>query len=86
MKKKIDPLGRVVIPKTVRNDMALNPNDLILIHYDSDKKTITIKKAENRCFVCGGKEDLILLPNHYYLCCSCLRQTKPSLRSEAQIK
>jgi len=82
MKKKIDSLGRIGIPKVIREQMELKADDPILIDFDPHNKTITIKKAENRCFVCGASKELFLLPDCHYLCRACLRQTEPSLTSD----
>ena len=53
MQKKIDPLGRIGIPKYIRKDMGLEENGTVFIDYNFEEKEIRIKKAETVCAICG---------------------------------
>ena len=44
MKKKFDNLGRICIPKHIREDLALDENSYLSIEYDKNQKQITLKK------------------------------------------
>ena len=55
--KKIDDVGRVVLPKDVREELGLRINDVIKIDVEKDK--IIITKAEETCLFCGNKSGLI---------------------------
>jgi AbrB family transcriptional regulator, transcriptional pleiotropic regulator of transition state genes len=54
--RKVDQLGRVVLPSEVRRHFGISPGDLIEIAVDSD--AILLTKVEDRCVFCGGTADL----------------------------
>ena len=54
--RKVDQLGRVVLPAEVRRHFDISPGDLIEIAVDSD--AILLTKVENRCVFCGGTASL----------------------------
>ena len=54
--RKVDQLGRVVLPAEVRRHFGISPGDLIEIGVDSD--AILLTKVENRCVFCGGTASL----------------------------
>ncbi|MBR2280760.1 MAG: AbrB/MazE/SpoVT family DNA-binding domain-containing protein [Ruminococcus sp.] len=49
--KKIDDVGRVVLPKDVREELGLRINDMLRIETENDR--IVITKAEESCIFCG---------------------------------
>ncbi len=55
--RKIDQLGRVVLPAEGRRHFGISPGDLIEIAVDSD--AILLTKIEDRCVFCGSAEELI---------------------------
>ena len=54
--RKVDQLGRVVLPAEVRRQFGISPGDLIEIAVDSN--AILLSKVEDRCIFCGGTADL----------------------------
>jgi AbrB family transcriptional regulator, transcriptional pleiotropic regulator of transition state genes len=54
--RKVDQLGRVVLPSEVRRHFDISPGDLIEIAVDSD--AILLTKVENRCVFCGDTASL----------------------------
>ena len=54
--RKVDQLGRVVLPSEVRRHFDISPGDLIEIAVDSD--AILLTKVENRCVFCGEAASL----------------------------
>ncbi len=54
--KKIDDVGRVVLPKDIREELGLRINDVIKI--DVKNESIVISKADETCFFCGNKSAL----------------------------
>lgn len=76
MKKKVDALGRVGIPKTVRQAMGLRENDSVWLEYDREKQVLLMKKAEKSCAVCGSREELLTLHGEIYLCKNCFCRFK----------
>ena len=56
--RKIDNLGRIVVPKELRETMNINVKDPIEIYVDDNDKII-LKKYEPACIFCGSAEDTI---------------------------
>jgi transcriptional pleiotropic regulator of transition state genes len=54
--RKVDQLGRVVLPAEVRRHFGISPGDLIEIGVDTD--AILLTKVEDRCVFCGGTTTL----------------------------
>jgi transcriptional pleiotropic regulator of transition state genes len=54
--RKVDQLGRVVLPAEVRRQFGISPGDFIEIAVDSD--AILLTKVEDRCVFCLGMADL----------------------------
>lgn len=73
MKKKVDHLGRIGIPKPIREEMALNDDTLLSIDYDSAKKIIILKKEADSCIACGSTKELLKIRS-VFLCKNCLNQ------------
>ena len=55
--RPIDDLGRVVLPKELRNSLNINTKDLLEIHIEGDM--IILKKSEEKCVLCGSGEDIV---------------------------
>lgn len=54
--KKIDEVGRIVLPKDIRNKLDLRINEILKIDVEDNK--IVISKAEQTCTFCGATENL----------------------------
>ena len=68
--RKIDELGRIVLPIEIRNTLDIKAKDSIEIFVDDDK--IILKKYQPSCIFCGDAKDII----HYKdknICSTCLR-------------
>jgi AbrB family transcriptional regulator, transcriptional pleiotropic regulator of transition state genes len=55
--RKVDQLGRVVLPAEVRRRFGIRPGDMIEIGIDSD--AILLTKVEDRCVFCADAKELI---------------------------
>ncbi len=55
--RKVDELGRVVIPIELRNKFNIAVKDPIEIYVDGS--SIVLKKYEPNCIFCGSTKDLI---------------------------
>ncbi|MBR5295281.1 MAG: AbrB/MazE/SpoVT family DNA-binding domain-containing protein [Clostridia bacterium] len=70
-KKKIDALGRIVLPKSILRHLHWkNGDELLLIE---EGNSLRIEKADLSCMLCEGKSDLVLLKENIYLCEICLK-------------
>jgi AbrB family transcriptional regulator, transcriptional pleiotropic regulator of transition state genes len=54
--RKIDQLGRVVLPAEVRREFGIEPGDLVEIGVDG--ASIVLRKVEDRCVFCGAESEL----------------------------
>lgn len=55
--RKIDELGRVVIPVEVRRRFGIDVKDSVEIYID-DNDSIILKKYEPACIFCGDAKDV----------------------------
>lgn len=56
--RKVDELGRIVLPVELRRQFAIRAGDELEISVDGD--SILLHKVEARCVFCGSQEDLRL--------------------------
>ncbi len=55
--RKVDPLGRIVIPKEIRKVMSINEGDPLEIVKDNNG--ILLMKYHRGCIFCGGDKSSI---------------------------
>lgn len=55
--RKIDPLGRIVIPMELRRTLEIKESDPMEIYTEGDQ--IILKKYEPACIFCGEGKDVI---------------------------
>ena len=55
--RRIDELGRIVIPKEIRKKLGINIKDHMEIY--ADFNSITFRKVEDKCVFCGESKNLI---------------------------
>ena len=76
MSRPVDELGRIVIPKEIRNALGINTKDLLEIHLENN--TIVLKKSENKCALCGAADNLFPF-NDSFVCAKCADSLKSML-------
>lgn len=54
--RKVDELGRVVIPIELRRTLTIEEKDALEIYVDSDK--IILRKYEPACVFCGNADEV----------------------------
>jgi AbrB family transcriptional regulator, transcriptional pleiotropic regulator of transition state genes len=67
--RKVDSLGRVVLPAEVRRHFGIREGDLVEISVDEDH--IVLGKAEHRCVFCRATDDLETFAGKL-VCASCI--------------
>ncbi len=55
--RKVDELGRVVLPIELRRTLGIDEKDALEIYVDREK--IILKKYEPACVFCGNAEDVV---------------------------
>ncbi len=73
MTRKIDELGRVVLPIEIRRTMEAKTGDLLEIYVQDG--AIILKKVENSCAFCSAHKDLVEFHGHW-VCGKCLSELK----------
>lgn len=71
--RKVDELGRIVIPIELRENFGIKVKDPLEIYVDDEK--IILKKYEPACVFCGSAMDTIYFKTKL-ICQSCLREVK----------
>ena len=72
-KSKIDNLGRVVIPKSIRNALNVEHNDEINMRVENQSLIIT--KNNSTCSICHEKKVEVQIKDKF-LCKSCVDTIK----------
>lgn len=55
--RRVDELGRIVIPMELRTKLGIGEKDALDIYVDG--VSIVLKKTNSTCVFCGGSKDLI---------------------------
>ncbi|KGO13517.1 AbrB family transcriptional regulator [Clostridium botulinum] len=71
--RKLDNLGRVVLPKELRKTLNLDEKDPLEIYVDGEQ--IILKKYAPACIFCGEANDVINFKGKN-ICNSCLKELK----------
>lgn len=74
--RKIDELGRIVLPIEIRNTLDIKPKDSIEIFVDDDK--IVLKKYQPSCIFCGNS-DYVTVFRGKLVCADCISAIKRSI-------
>ena len=67
--RKLDELGRVVIPKEIRNKLDIEEKDPIEIYLDGT--SIILRKFETGCIFCNNSKELVAFKDKL-ICKKCL--------------
>lgn len=70
--RKIDELGRVVLPKELRSTYEIDNKDPLEIFVD-DNGGIVLKKYESSCMLCNGMHGLTTFMGRH-VCYDCMRK------------
>ena len=71
--RKIDELGRVVIPMEFRKNMGIEPGDPVEVFAENGQIVLSFPASEKRCVGCGSEEYLYTL-GKFVVCEDCLLQ------------
>lgn len=59
--RRVDELGRIVIPMELRNKLGIGEKDPLEIFVDGS--SIVLKKLNSSCTFCGSNKDLVAYEN-----------------------
>lgn len=76
MVRKVDELGRIVIPKEIRTILNIDHKDPLEIFTQGD--TIVLKKYEPFCTFCGSSVKLVSIGDKN-VCTECVKKLKSKI-------
>lgn len=71
--RKVDELGRIVLPIELRRTLDIAEKDALEIFVDGEN--IVLRKYQTSCVFCGGNDDAIMYKGKY-VCANCLKSLK----------
>lgn len=71
--RKVDELGRIVLPIETRKRLGLSPKDPVEIFVEKDR--VVLKKYEPSCIFCGDADNVVLYKDKR-ICKACLEELK----------
>ena len=71
--RKVDELGRIVLPVELRRTLDIAEKDSLEIYVDDDR--IILKKYEPTCVFCGSSKDVISFKGKN-ICSVCMNELK----------
>ncbi|MBR5235972.1 MAG: AbrB/MazE/SpoVT family DNA-binding domain-containing protein [Clostridia bacterium] len=71
--RKVDELGRIVLPIELRRTLDIAEKDALEIYVDGD--TIVLRKYEPACIFCGNSNDVFLFKGRN-ICPACMEELK----------
>lgn len=71
--RKVDELGRIVIPKELRNTFDISEKDALEIFVEND--AIVLRKYEPACVFCGNAKDITIFKGRN-VCSRCIEEIK----------
>ena len=77
MVRKLDELGRVVIPIEIRNKLRIAEKDPIEIYVSGS--TIVLKKVEEDCVFCGSNKGVVEFKEKL-ICNKCAKQVNSLIK------
>lgn len=69
--RKIDELGRIVIPADIRKSLEINVGDFVEFFVDYSQNSVIIKKYSSSCVFCGSHSNLNNF-NEKSICSDCI--------------
>ncbi|MGN0599985.1 MAG: AbrB/MazE/SpoVT family DNA-binding domain-containing protein [Oscillospiraceae bacterium] len=71
--RKIDELGRIVLPIELRRGLEISEKDALEIYVEDD--CIILKKFRKSCLFCGNEENIVDFKGKN-ICSECIAQLK----------
>ena len=56
--RRVDDLGRIVLPIELRRQFGIEAGDALDIAVDPEARAIVLRKSQDECVFCGTRDDL----------------------------
>lgn len=73
MVRKVDELGRIVLPISIRQNMGIEARDSVEIFTDENR--IILQKYQSSCIFCNNADEILYF-NDQRICRECLEKLK----------
>lgn len=70
--RRVDDLGRIVIPKELRSHLSIKSGSPLEIYTDEKGKVI-LSKFENSCAICASTTNLVEFEDNF-ICPNCIKK------------
>ena len=80
--RRVDHLGRIVIPKELRRTMGIDTGSALEICTEDD--SIVLRKYARGCTLCGSDDVLLELPGNRAVCEACARLIAAQMDTEVR--
>jgi transcriptional pleiotropic regulator of transition state genes len=77
--RRVDELGRIVIPKETREQLGICEKDSLEIFIDGEESTIIFKKYTPGCIFCGQLSQVVNF-GEKLVCNDCIKDLKQELK------
>ncbi len=74
--RKVDELGRIVLPKSIRETFDINEKDALEIFIDENR--IILQKYQPACTFCGNADNVVFYCGKR-ICEDCIKKIKDTL-------
>ena len=74
--RQIDSLGRILIPKSLRNTLDLKDGDSLELFIEDNN--IILRKYQPACIICGSAKNIVTFKGHNF-CPDCVREISAKL-------
>lgn len=71
--RSVDELGRIVLPKSMRQNLEISERDQLEIYTEGDR--IILRKHQPSCMFCEGNDSVVFF-NGKRICAACLEELK----------
>jgi len=71
--RRVDDLGRIVIPMELRRTLGINVKDPLSITVEGER--VILEKHKDSCVICGSQTDISQIKNRA-VCASCIKAIK----------
>ena len=71
--RKIDEIGRIVLPKEMRNELGWHSESDITVTQQGD--CLILRSSQNSCFACGKTVNIVPIHNKF-ICQTCIDKLK----------
>ncbi len=82
MTRKVDGLGRIVIPIELKRTMGIKENDTLEIYTDGNR--IAMQKYQPGCMICNSMDGLVNQGN-VCICQDCIKQLQKQAKLNQEV-